>query len=56
MIETAPPVQAPARVRHAVWWQVYPIGFLGIRPLARIVAPAGPPVLEVPSHRWEVAF
>jgi len=29
MIETAPPVQAPAWVRHAVWWYVYPIEFFG---------------------------
>jgi cyclomaltodextrinase len=32
MTETIPPVQAPAWVRHAVWWQVYPIGFLGADP------------------------
>jgi cyclomaltodextrinase len=33
MIETTPPpVQAPAWVRHAVWWHVYPIGFLGADP------------------------
>jgi hypothetical protein len=46
MIETAPPVRAPAWIRHAVWWHVYPIGLLG----------ADPTVLEVASHRWEVAF
>ncbi|HEY7007934.1 MAG TPA: hypothetical protein VH395_03280 [Jatrophihabitantaceae bacterium] len=43
MIETAPPVQAPARVRHAVWWYVYPIEFFGVDP-------------TVASHEWEVAF
>jgi len=32
MIETASPVQAPAWVRHAVWWHVYPIGFPGADP------------------------
>jgi cyclomaltodextrinase / maltogenic alpha-amylase / neopullulanase len=26
-------VQAPAWVRHAIWWQVYPIGFLGADPM-----------------------
>jgi cyclomaltodextrinase / maltogenic alpha-amylase / neopullulanase len=31
MIETEPR-QAPAWVRHAVWWHVYPIGFLGADP------------------------
>ena len=32
MIETATLVRAPAWVRHAVWWHVYPIGFLGTDP------------------------
>jgi len=32
MIETIHPVQAPTWVRHAVWWHVYPIGFLGADP------------------------
>ena len=45
MIETTSPVRAPAWVRHAVWWHVYPIGF-----------PGAPTVLEAPSHGWEVAF
>ena len=43
MIETAPPAQAPARVRHAVWRYVYPIELLGTDP-------------TVASHEWEVAF
>jgi hypothetical protein len=61
MIETTPPVQAPAWVRHAVWWHVYPIGFLGADRCQRnrlhaSSPPADPTVLEVPSHGWEVAF
>ena len=32
MSVTTTPVQAPARVRDAVWWHVYPIGFLGVDP------------------------
>jgi hypothetical protein len=32
MIETAPPVRAPAWVRHAVWWYGYPIEFSGAGP------------------------
>ena len=43
MIDTAPPVQAPAWIQHAVWWYVYPIEFFG----------AGQ---TVASHEWEVAF
>jgi len=43
MIDTAPPVQAPAWIRHAVWWYVYPIEFLGADQ-------------TVASHEWEVAF
>jgi hypothetical protein len=43
MTEAAPPVQAPAWVRHAVWWYVYPIEFIGADP-------------TVASHEWEVAF
>jgi cyclomaltodextrinase len=32
MIDAIPAGQAPAWVRRAIWWQVYPIGFLGADP------------------------
>lgn len=32
MIDATTPVRAPAWVRYAAWWHVYPIGFLGADP------------------------
>ncbi len=42
-------VTEPAWIGHAIWWQVYPLGFVGAYPESAEPTPAGPP--QPDQHR-----